>query len=481
MKRIISVLLVLVMALGMCACSKDTGKDGEIPTLVWYVPGETQADQQVVFDAMNEILVEKLGAKIEVRFISDGSFKEKMRMMMAAREEFDLCFTGYNNPYKDAVENGALYDITDLIEGSALYEQLDQKCFDVAEVDGRIYGIPNQQIFALPHMVVVRKDLAEKYNLDWSNFTKTKDIEPFLQTIKENEPDYIPFSAYHKLNGIWSVDDERYQAYANIDIKEVGENDWEAIKPDYTKENNIGYKKMKVMSDWYKKGYIRADVDTVEDDLAEMAAGKYAVTIDSFKPGVESEIKTKLNSEVVTKIVGPTYFSIDFPLATMISVSATTKHPELAVKFIELINTDVELYNILCYGIEGKHFNKLGENRIELIDDSGYQPNACWKFGNNFNAWLTPLQPDDCHEQSRAINASAKTLGIPGFTFDNDKVKMEVTQIAIVSDKYLGLQIGSIDPDVVWDKYVSEMEKAGIYKCYEEVKRQIDEFEKTLK
>ena len=481
MKRIISILLVLVMALGMCACSRGTGKDGDIPTLVWYVPGEIQPDQQSVFDAMNEILVEKLGAKIDVRFISDGSFQEKMRMMMAAREKFDLCFTGYNNPYKTAVENGALYDITDLIEGSVLYEQLDQKCFDVAEVDGRIYGIPNQQIFALPQMLVVRKDLAEKYNLDMSNFTKTADIEPFLETIKKNEPDYIPFSAYHKLNGIWSVDDERYYGVANISIREVGENDWEAIKPDFSKETNSTYLTSKVMSDWYKKGYIRADVDTVADELTEMATGKYAVTIDGYKPGIESELKTKLNGEVVTKIIGPTYFNIDFPLATMISVSATTKYPELAVKFIELINTDVELYNMLCYGIEGKHYNKVGENRIEFIDDSGYQPNACWKFGNNFNAWLTEAQPDDCHEQSRAINASAKTLGIPGFTFDNSKVKMEITQMATVADKYIGIEWGSTDPDAVWDKYVSEMEKAGIYKCYDEVVRQLDEFEKTLK
>ena len=47
------------MALGMCACSKDTAKDGEVPTLVWYVSGETQPDQKEVLDAFNEKLVEK--------------------------------------------------------------------------------------------------------------------------------------------------------------------------------------------------------------------------------------------------------------------------------------------------------------------------------------------------------------------------------------------------------------------------------------
>lgn len=481
MKKIISIFLVAIMALGMCACSKDTATDGDIPTLVWYVPGETQTDQQAVIEAMNEILVEKIGAKIDLRFISGGAFEEKMRMMMAAREEFDLCFTGYNNKYDKAVKNGALYDITELLEGSVLYEQLDQKCFDVAYVDGKIYGVPNQQIFALPMCLVVRKDLAEKYNLDMSNFTKTEDIEPFLETIKKNEPDYIPFSAYHRLNSYWSIDDEKYASYGNIEIKEVGENDWEAIKPDFSKENNNTYKKSKLMNDWYKKGYIRADVDTALDDSADLATGRYAVTIANYKPGVEAEQKTSVNGDVVVKVIGPCYFQIDYPLATMISVSATTKHPEKCVEFIELINTDVELYNMLCYGLEGKHYNKTGENRIEFIPDSGYEPNACWKFGNNFNAWLLPEQGDDIHDQAREINATAKMLGIPGFTFDGTKVKMEITQIATVTDKYKGLQFGSTDPDAVWDKYVAEMEQAGIYECYDEVVRQIDEFEKTLK
>lgn len=480
MRKIISVLLVVLMAVGMCACSSETAKNGDIPTLVWYVPGEVQADQQAVFDAMNEILVEKLGAKIDIRFISEGAFNEKLRMMMVAREEFDLCFTGYCNPYVDAVQNGGLYDITDFLKDSPLYEQLDQKCFDVAEVDGRIYGIPNQQIFALPYTLVVRKELAEKYNLDMSNFTKTTDIEPFLETIKQNEPDYIPFSAYYKTAAIVSIDQERNTDVQGIEVKKVGENDWEVIKPDLSK-NSPDYDNMMVMRDWYEKGYIRSDVATVMDDTTEIAAGKYAVTISSWKPGVESELKTLVNGDVVTKIVGPTYFDVNFPLATMISVSATSKNPEKSAKFIELINTDVELYNMLCYGLEGKHYNKLGENRIELIEGSGYQPNACWKFGNNFNAWLTPEQADDCHEAARAINASAKTLGIPGFTFDNSKIKMEITQLATVADKYIGMRIGAIDPETTWDKYAAELEQAGKYKIYEEVKRQIEEFEKTLK
>lgn len=479
MKKIITLLLAGIMTASICGCSKNEAGDGGIPTITWYVPGETQSDQATVMEVVNKLLSEKAGAKIDMKYVSDGSFEEKMRMIMAAREKFDLCFTGYNNKYTTAVENGALYDITKLLEKTNIRETVGDTILDIARVDGKIYGVPNQQIFALPQCLVVRKELADKYKLDMSNFTKTTDIEPFLEIIKQKEPDYIPFSAYHKLNSFWSIDEDRYYDIKGINIDEAEENNWEAIDPQKTLETR--HERAKIMSDWYKKGYIRKDVDTVQNEVAEMAAGKYAVTISAYKPGVESELKTQLNGDVVIKVIGPTVYTIDFPLSTMISVSATTKHPEKCVKVIEVLNSDTEIYNTLCYGVEGKHYKKLSENRIEIIPDSGYEPNACWKFGNNFNAWLTPEQPDDCHEQSKKINESAKIIGIPGFVFNDENVKMELTQIKTVDSKYMGIYLGSADLDSVWDTYVSEYEKAGIRKVYEEVEKQINEFEKTIK
>ena len=37
------------------------------------------------------------------------------------------------------------------------------------------------------------------------------------------------------------------------------------------------------------------------------------------------------------------------------AVNAQTKHPEKAVEFLNLVNTDEYLRNLLNYGIEGEH------------------------------------------------------------------------------------------------------------------------------
>ena len=70
----------------------------------------------------------------------------------------------------------------------------------------------------------------------------------------------------------------------------------------------------------------------------------------------------------------------------MIGISRTSKNPEKAFKFIELVNTDKDLYNLICFGIEGKHYNLDENGRVVFNDQGGYIPKACWKFGNQFNA-----------------------------------------------------------------------------------------------
>ena len=115
MKKLMSILLVFVMIAGLCACSAKND-NGEIPTLKWLLPAESQADLQSVQDALNEIIEEKVGVRVELQFISPGAFNEKMRMKMASNEAFDICFAGWVNKYATAVSNGGLMDITDYMQ-----------------------------------------------------------------------------------------------------------------------------------------------------------------------------------------------------------------------------------------------------------------------------------------------------------------------------------------------------------------------------
>ena len=474
MKKFLCLMLVLLVAVSAVGCGgKESAGDSGVPSLVWYIPGDSQADMDTVMTEVNKKLSEKVGATLDIRFIDAGAFQEKMTMIMASREEFDLCFTGYCNPYVDAVRNGALYCIDDILDTvPGLTKSVPEFALEAAKVDGKLYGVPNYQLCAFSDCIVVNKELAEKYNLDLSTIKQTTDIEPFLKTIKENEPDYYPISVNWGTDAIRSVEEKVYPTEHGCRVVETGKNKYrvESIYDEKYKE------KADILHDWFKKGYIRPDSASVMDDTAEIAAGKYAVILANYKPGVEAELKAKNGYDVVVANVSPTVFRMTQPLATMISISSTSKNPEKALKVIEALNTDKELYNMLCFGIEGKHYNKVGENRIELIENSGYNPSASWKFGNQFNAYLLPEQTDDCWEVSEEMNNTAQKIGIPGFVFDSNPVRIQLAQITSVVDKYNIIRSGAQDPDEYYGKFMKELEDAGVKDVIKEYQKQLDDY-----
>ena len=68
-----------------------------------------------------------------------------------------------------------------------------------------------------------------------------------------------------------------------------------------------------------------------------------------------------------------------------------------------------------------------------------------------------------------------------GFTFDNDNLRTEISQIENIISKYKIVKTGAEDPDAYWDSYVAELKQAGIEKVRDELQKQVDEFLKNSK
>lgn len=472
-RRILALLMALcVMVACFAGCSKKA--DDGVPTLVWYVPGDAQPRMAEVIEKINEITVAKIGAKVDLRFIDTSSYQERMNMNMASHDTYDLCFTGYINKYADAVNNEALYCISDIIDKApALKESIPDYVWEGAKINGKVYAIPNQQIFASSICVVMLKEYVDKYDLDISNITKVEDIEPLLEVIKQNEPQLYPFRTNYGLSSFRSMDDKPF--WGDVQgIYYAFENEDGSVTYDKKFSEEKALKNARTLHDWYKKGYIRKDVATVVNDNQDLLAGKYFSWLAVHKPGVEGEIKNSSNYEVVTAVIQEPKLSN--VTSTMIGINKFSKNPELALKLIELLNTDKEFYNLVCFGIEGVDYNKVGENRIETVSNSGYSPNASWKFGNQFNAYLVEGQEDDVWIETKALNDNSVVSPLIGFALDKTEIVGELTQIETVMTKYNNITNGSVNPDTVFDDFLAELKKAGIDKVISESEKQFKEF-----
>jgi putative aldouronate transport system substrate-binding protein len=54
------------------ASSKLEGTPEHPYTIIWYMIGTPQADQEMVMDKLNEYLIQKIGAKVELHIIDWG-------------------------------------------------------------------------------------------------------------------------------------------------------------------------------------------------------------------------------------------------------------------------------------------------------------------------------------------------------------------------------------------------------------------------
>ena len=97
-----------------------------------------------VQDAINEYIKDKINVQIELTDIGSGEYTDKANLALA-NNEINLLWTasweatiGTN----DLVPANAVYDITDLLPGTPLYESMDEGQWEATKYDGKNYFVP---------------------------------------------------------------------------------------------------------------------------------------------------------------------------------------------------------------------------------------------------------------------------------------------------------------------------------------------------
>lgn len=485
MKKVIAIMtMVMVLMVGLTGCGGEKVEDStsSLPKLKWYVMFQEQKDFNEVQEKINEITREKIGAEVEIVRIDLPSYREKLKLALASKENIDLCYTGMTYGYHNYVDNGSFLPLDDLLEKYApkSYEQIPKEYWDVARVDGKIYGFINYQIVARQEGYVGIKDVLDKSGADLKSVKNFEELEPVLEKIKASSgPDVIPYAAskYTIRNmlgekGIQIIAD--FVGYYDTDDSD--------LKVFNIYDEPLYEQSARLMKRWCDKGYTDKEAATVTNLRERISAGKIIIWPDTINPGVEANFKEMAGGkDVETVVTTPAIVTTKSVLATMQGLCSTSEHPELAVKFLELINTNEDnIYNILNFGIEGKHYNKVSENRIEMVKNSGYNPNMAWEFGNQFNAYLLPGQPETVWDDIKALNDSAFKSRILGFMFDEEPVKTEIALCSSIIDEYEpSLATGIVDVDTYLPEFREKLKNAGIDKVVKEVRRQLDEWKKN--
>jgi putative aldouronate transport system substrate-binding protein len=447
---------------------------------VFIGPGE-QKDMKVVEDEVNKILKEKINATVKLQLIDFGSYGDRLNTMTAAGEELDVVWTSnWSFPFKENVMRGAFLPLDDLMEPYAtdLMKALPGHIFDAARVDGKLYAIPNYQLNFQREGIGMREELANKYSIDLGSVKAFKDLEPILETLKQNEPDIIPYALDNR--GIFGEMQKsiglRQILTGAVQVAGVKWDDPE-LKVIHLFETEAYKDYLQTVRSWYQKGYINQDASIQTDLQAMEQAGLIGI---GWGSGVS---ETRLLNGTVGKDGAKSVWAKTAEAitdasgyaATMLAISKNSKHPERALMFINLLNTDKELYNLISWGIEGKHYTLDDQGRMVIDPNGGYNPDIKWVLGNTFNSLLKESESVEAAKADQAMNDSAEVMPLSGFAFDSTNVTTEIANLKTVIDEYeVPLRTGSVDVEKYYPILLEKLEQAGIDKLIVELQRQVD-------
>jgi len=460
------ILALVVFAAGGC---KRSGSSG-VPTLIWWQIGSTQPGFADDMKVINSYIQEKIGIRVDIRQASWGEAYNRFNTMLNAGEYFDILFVD-EGTYNRFASKGAFADITDLVKTEAplLWESVPPILWEGVKIRGRIFSVPTYKDSSRTGYYYWDHQLVEKYNIDL-NQSGWNYLDQVFRRIKAGEgPRSYPFTLARTSNP-WIFDN--YDAMLTALFPMGVRIDDPERKVVITLEQPDIRETLKLMHSWYEAGIINPDANLV----AETPKGRRFFMAQAW-PSVAAIYAAQEGIERFdpVRFYGPIYSTVSIQ-GSMNAVNLNSKYKAEALKLLQLINTDTKLRDMLCYGIEGKHFNYVNNGKAvqRIIVDWSL---VNYQQGNYFIITPQADVPPGYWDEVRHQNETATSSVMLGFMMDVEPVLNDLTNCRTAWDKYaVDLMNGVSDPDVVLPKVIAELKANGLDRVMAEAQRQVDEF-----
>ena len=496
-KRILAAMLTMSMVMSMTACgnseeggskdsAKNSGNGDETYTVTMVLNGSTQPDEERIEQKINEILEPELNANLDIVVLPWASASQQLQLMLSGDEKIDVFYTQATNAVQ-YMNAGQIVDMSELIDkyGTNIKQIYGEDIAKINQVEGFVYGVPNQIERGSIPAIFMRKDLVEKYNIDTTQIKEPKDLESVFETVKAGEPD---------MTMLYSINDGDTPVTRLFRGDNLSDNNYLGVLMDQTNSTKLEnffatdwFKDTTTMLyNWYQKGYISQDAGTNTENWRTVCkAGNLFSLFFSYHPGtpVEFESSTGYDFEIVPFYNEPIINSSSYNGVTF-SIAQNSENPEKTMEVLDYIYGSSEIMNLLNWGEQDKDYViEDADNGIinfpEGItsDNAGYNLNLGWELPNQFIAYKWTGSDPQLWEKMEEFNGSAKNSKAVGFLFDSSNYSSEIAALSNIVKQYSGaLYSGSGDPDELIPELLEALDDAGINEVIQAKQEQLDAF-----
>jgi len=505
-RKILSVLLTAAVLLGLIGCGNgstvDTGSDskaesGNVNTeadskqkeyaqlvVAFRTAGAIPTEQAIdtIEEEINKITRDEIGAEVELMIIANGSYVSQMNLMLTGDEQIDVLGASRSMmPTIYAAEQ--IRPLQELLDeyGQGIKEVLGEDLLSCGAFHNELYAIPIKCDSACGYgTFALRTDLCKKYNIDAESIDTYEELTEVFQTIKDNEPEMTIVGSgsagqsFLQYSITWDNLSDNYGVLENhgqeLTVTNLFESD--------------GYKEyLRVIRDWYERGFISNDItSSTESSATIMKAGNLFAYATANKPGIKTQEESNTGGiEVEICQVLPT-FTVTGNIWQW-TIPTSSKYPEEAMQFLNLMYTNADVLNLITYGIEGQDYVVKEDGTIYYPDGLGattvpYSMQGMnWSFGNEFNGHVWYGNAPDIWEQTAEWNKTGLVSEAYGFVFDSGSVANEKAAVQNIYDQYrMSLECGLVDYEEVLDEMNEKLYAAGLQTIIDEKQKQLDEW-----
>ncbi len=439
--------------------------------------GEVQA----VEDAINDYIADKLNVQVNLTEYTGGEYSDKCNLSLANNEINMLWTASWLNAIScdQLYQSNAVYDITDLLQGSSLYDSMPEAVWKASQYGGRNYYIPVYKEIAEGYDLMFRKDLVDKYGWDLSSIKKLEDIEPILEDCANDENCDAPLLTQATYLGSKMMLDD-YDFIGGNDMFGVDRSTNEVVNVVGTEQ----YRELcKLISRWAEKGYI-LEGDTTKSNPSNALSSKYwGVSWWTDVPNnAEANKRYKQDVEVVHMTGNWIMSNTTLGSCYAISSTCTEEQAKACIDFMGLLYTDTKLADLYTFGIEGTDYER---NADDFIVKKGELYNhSAWESCSVRPLSLEEGEPKDKVELVEKFNEAGKTSIAAGFRIDRTPIEAQLAACGNVQDKYgFVLENGGYaeaDVDKALEDYQAALDEAGYQEVLAEVTKQYNEWKESI-
>lgn len=474
-----------------------------------------QANSDKVWAAFNEQLQQYVpNTTVEFIDVSFDEYSEKFSQVLASGEGVDLAWTGWLINKPQNIADGNLMPLDDLLAeyGQGIVDILGENVVEIHRNadDGKLYYLPSWQgLVGDRRGWLVVTEIAELAGDTWIEDTEaalnkwrnnySEGTEAFQAVLDQATKYLAAAKEAGKLGaGIntgrvfgWSMYNGT-RSNPGVGGSEIGipfEDNTFTVIDGVASEHYKLY--AKTMADWYKEGYIRSDIMSVDTSTltmpknGEITDTTYVFSCDPYLTEADQDAATADAGMDMTYLPVEENASLILGGDTSYAIPYCADEPERAMMVLNAIYSQPDLYNTLIYGIEGEDYTKNADGTITTsyvgasptADDSyGIQR---WIIGSCKNALINNGTDPNYYADLEALEETARVNPFLNFTFDRTNVEGICASILNVYYEYgpqLDNGVAGDSWEELYNNYMAARKDAGIEELVTEFQNQLNAY-----